>query len=190
MRVRVPPFALTANVETQARTLQPPRRSADRVAFVFLAIAALACQPGVEAQARAQVAAAIGHVTAAVQMLEAANGDQRKLLDAALAYRSAHHAELHALRTAGEQQWAQLDPPTRARLTAEADAQTRPLLARLTQAAQRFADPRQALMLVQPFLLPASAQPGPANWRPWLPPQPPLPAALVDAPQSATGTSR
>ena len=117
-----------------------------------------------------------------------ANGDQRQLLDTALAYRSAHHAELHALRTDGESAWAQLDAPMRAQLCADADARTRPLLARMEIAAQKFANPRHAVMLVQPFLLQASAHAGPADWQPWLPVQPNLPPELVGEPQMATGT--
>ncbi len=177
-------------LDLQARTQQPPRRSHDRVACVFLAVAALACQPSLETQARVHVDQAIGHVAAAAQLLEAADGDQRKLLDAALAYRSAHHGELHQLRTEGEAIWAQLDADTRARLTADADNRTRPLLARLELAAQKFANPRQALMLVQPFLLQASARAGPVNWKPWLPQQPNLPPELVSQPLPATGTTR
>ena len=169
-------------------THHTPRRSLDRVALLFVALA-LACQPSREAQARAQLDQALGHMTAAVQMLESAHGDTHKLLTDALTYRSAHHAELHALRTQGEAVWQELDVATQTHLAADADAHAQPLLARMATAAQQFADARQALLIVRPFLLQASAHTAPANWQPWLPQQPDLPPALGAAPTTATGTS-
>ncbi len=176
-------------LDFKARTLQPPRRSPDRVAFVFLAFA-MACQPDIATQAQTQIDQALHHAEVAAQMLETAAGDQRKLLDAALAYRSAHHAELHELRTSGEAIWARLDVATKSRLASDADSRARPLLARMDVAAQKFANPRQALMLVQPFLLQASAHAAPADWKPWLPEPPKLPAERVAEPPPPTGTSR
>ena len=170
-------------VYTKARTKPAPRRSHDRVALVFLAVVLLACQPNLQTRAKQQIDRAVAHMEAAAAMLEAAHGDQRQLLEGALAYRSEHHAELHQLRTDGEALWAQLDTPTRDKLSADANARTQPLLARMANAAQKFANPRQALMLVQPFLLQASAHSAPAAWQPWR-------AEEAPEPSPPTGTSR
>lgn len=146
-------------LHTLVRTHQPPRRSRDRVAFVFLAAVLAACGPTPADVATQQIDQAMQHMEAATAMLEAGHGDARRLLDAALAYRSAHHAELHDLRAQGEAVWQQLDAATQQRLGQAAQARAKPLLGRMDAAARAYPNPQQALMLVRPFLLQASTRP-------------------------------
>lgn len=128
------------------------------------------------------------HLNAAEKGLREAEGDWKRLAEFSMHYRMEHGGEFAQLRQQGEALTARLSPLQRQKLAHLAQQKAAPTLAKIEQAAQRFADPQRALQMVRPLVVagtPQSTRKGPPAI---LPPLPPHPAEQL-LPAGATPTT-
>jgi len=111
----------------------------------------------------------ISHLEAAVEMMEAAAGDERVLLDRSMQYRALHAVEIARLRQEGEALLASLPADESAALLATGRKRSKPLDHQLQELARRFPDPSRALRLVRPLIVQATPQPKHFDEPPWMP---------------------
>jgi hypothetical protein len=121
----------------------------------------------------------VAHLEAGVAMMRAAGGDPMKLTEAALQYRMQHRDELVTLRTRGEVVLQGLADEERRKVETRAKNLTTPLVAQMEAEARKFPEPKLALRLVRPLIVPAVSRPGPPGKLPWLPEVPELPPELM-----------
>jgi hypothetical protein len=136
---------------------------------------ATACGPS---EAERLVDQSLQHLQAAEQLLVQHHGDERALLEAALHYRGQHSLEFKALREKGETVLRALPAADRERVTANARSRAEPIVARISQAAQKYPDPRRALALVRPLVVAGTPSLKPGIRPRWMPPEVPPPPEL------------
>lgn len=126
-----------------------------------------------KSQAEKLVNESLLHTAAAVDMMEAANGNLEDLIGKVATYRVAHHAEFKKLRKDGELALQALDEKERARIEGAARRRGQAHLHRLETLSHRFRNPKLALRVVRPLII--AGTPRPSKRRPsLLPSAPPL----------------
>ncbi|MSP93255.1 MAG: hypothetical protein EXR79_15910 [Myxococcales bacterium] len=167
-----------------------PARSSKLTALCLAARALLVFAAGAGgwfgcARAPADVVAdeSLVHLEAAVGLLQTADGDTFELAKAVTNYRAEHRGELRALRERGEDALRALDDEGRRAVETRAKNKATPLLARLEAESRKFKDPRMALRLVRPLIVPATPRPPAVGAKPsFLPEIPDLPAGAEPPP--------
>ncbi len=130
-----------------------------------------------------------GHLEAAAAMLESCSGDERKLVEAAMAYRADHAGEFIALRQSGEKLLQQLTEEQRRKVATDTQNRAAPILARIAVAARRYPDMLRALAMVRPLTVAGTPRLKPDQKPWWTPKEVPLPPTLdMFAPGAATPT--
>lgn len=126
----------------------------------------------------------IGHLGAAVEMLETNAPDIAKLASASMQYRVKHHGAFERLRTEGERLLATMSPAERTAFESRQRSEAILLYGKLEATAKRYKDERLAMRLVRPLIVSATARP-PAKGGgdpPWLPP-------VVELPEGASAAA-
>ncbi len=128
------------------------------------------------------------HLQAAEKLMQNAQGDEFKLREAVMIYRTEHSKEFARLRAQGESQMAALSEEERRAVAVQAKTRADALLAKLQLQAQRFPDSRRALILVRPLVVAGTPKMA-AGTRPnWIPPEPPAPP-MMDMPGEPTAAA-
>ena len=122
------------------------------------------------------------HLEAALVLMQEAKGDPTQLAVATMQYRAEHHADFVALRKEGEALLGKLDGEARRKVETEAHKRTTPIVARIETEAQKFPNPRRALLFVRPLIVQASPRPRTDGKLPWLPDVPDPPAGYDGPP--------
>lgn len=123
------------------------------------------------------------HLEAAVALMTAAHGDTFELAKAVTNYRTEHRVALRALRDRGEAALRTLDDAGRRAVETRAKNKANPLLAQLEAESRKFTDPRMAMRLVRPLIVPATPRPPAVGAKPsFLPEIPELPAGMEPPP--------
>lgn len=114
----------------------------------------------------------IGHLRAAVDMLETHAPDVAKLATASMQYRAKHHGDFQKLREEGERLLAAMSPAERTAFETRQRGEAILLYGKLEAAAKRYKDDRLAMRLVRPLIVSATAHPPGKNQGdpPWMPP--------------------
>ncbi len=143
----------------------------------LLCVVLPACQKSPGAELMDQSTA---HLQAALKLLQDAHGDERKVLEASMAYRAKHTLEIKALREKGEALLKTLDAAERHKLETDSQNRWTPIVTQIEMEAQKFPQPHKVLRFIRPMLVPAT--PRGIKGTPWLPEAPPMPKELLEPP--------
>jgi ATP-dependent RNA helicase RhlB len=138
---------------------------------VLLASALFGCA---RAPADRLVDESLGHLEAAIELLEAHAGDTQKLVVAVMQYRVAHYEDFRRLRGEGERLLAEMDEAERRDFVGRHRVRATTLAGRVEALAKRYPDERLVMRVVRPLMIVASPHPGKVGEEPpWMPPLPP-----------------
>lgn len=163
----------------------PERTTAVRFALALLVcVATAACKP---APGDAMIEQTAARMQKAVDLLESSAGDEKRLVEAAMAWRVQHARELPAAEAELAARQKSLDQAQRLHWNTAARNRWEPLIARMQVAAQHYPRPNEALRYVRPLWGPTG--PMGIQGSPWLPEAPALPPELLEPPTESTATA-
>ena len=161
------------------------QRSASVKWLVFLSAISIlvACQKSPQDELVEQT---VGYVHVAVELLEAAKGNEHQLIDGLVQFQGAHDAAFRQFRKKLQTEVAGLNDEQKLHFASELRNRAAPDIAKLQLLAQGFPQPQRAMLLIRPLIIDPSPQKAIAGKQAFLPEAPEIPLELLGEAPSPT----